>query len=282
LAHKYGFEQVYSSFEELLHDESLDAVVVIVPESALIDLLPPLADRKLPIFVEKPPGVNAAEAEYFSKLITIPNIVAFNRRFIPINNTFKQVVAEMRDVYFVEGYFFRSNRQQENFAFETGIHWINYMEYLFGDIIAVRTKRFKHPQNKGWNWLAQLTFSNGLQGVLKIFPVTGSLCERIEVHSPDRVAYLHSSFFGLDTGQIIIEEVDRNPETKLPELVQSVTPGPEGLAIVKGGFVSQYQEYFEAICSGKPTRSNFQNAVNTMRVAEAIQAGVDWISEKVT
>ena len=280
LADKYGFEQVYGSLEEVLHDESVDAVAVIVPMNALIDLLPPLADRKLPIFVEKPPGVNAAEAEYFSSLITTPNVVAFNRRFMPINNTFKQVVAEMTDVFFVEGNFFRSNRQQENFAFETGIHWINYMEYLFGDIIAVRAQRFKHPQDESWNWLAQLTFSNGLKGVLKIFPVTGSLCERLEVHSPNKVAYLHSSFFGLDTGQIIIEEVGRNPETKLPELVQTVTPGPEGLLIVNGGFVGQYQEFFEACCSGKPTRSNFQNAVNTMRVAEAIQAGVDWIGEK--
>ena len=83
LAHKYGFEQVYDSLEELMHDESVDAVAVIVPASALIDLLPPLAERKLPIFVEKPPGVNAAEAEYFSSLITPPNVVAFNRRLCP-------------------------------------------------------------------------------------------------------------------------------------------------------------------------------------------------------
>ena len=153
---------------------------------------------------------------------------------MPINNTFKQVVSEMTDVFFVEGNFFRSNRQEENFAFGTGIHWINYMEYLFGDIVAVRAQRFKHLQNESWNWLAQLTFSNGLQGVLKIFPVTGSLCERLEVHSPNKVAYLHSSYFGLDTGQIIIEEVDRDPETKLPKLVQTVTPGPGGLALVNG------------------------------------------------
>jgi predicted dehydrogenase len=280
LAHKYRFEQVYGSLEELLHDESVDAVAVIVPASALINLLPPLAERKLPIFSEKPPGANAVEAEHFSKLIVPPNVVAFNRRFIPINNTFKQVVAEMTDVFFVEGDFFRSNRQEENFAFGTGIHWINYMEYLFGDIIAVRTQRFQHPQDEGWNWRAQLTFRDGLQGVLKIFPITGSLCERLEVHSPNRVAYLHSSLFGLDTGRIVIEEVNRDPETKLPQLVQTVTPGLEGVAIVKGGFVGQYQEFFEAICSGRPTRSNFQNAVNSMRVAEAIQSGVDWFSEK--
>jgi predicted dehydrogenase len=282
LAQEYGFERVYPSFEDLLQDEAVDAVAVAVPESALSTLLPHLAERKLPILCEKPPGVDSAEAVHFSKLITSPNVVAFNRRYMPINNVFKEIVAEMKDIFFVEGSFYRSNRQEEDFAFATGLHWINYMAYLFGDITAVRSHRFRHAQNEGWSWLAQLTFSCGLHGVLKMLPVTGSQCERLEVHSPTKVAYLYGSYFGLDTGQIIIEEVDRSAVTKPPHMMQTVTPGTEGPAIINGGFVGQYQEFFEAICSGKPTRSNFQNVINTMCVAEAIQAGVDWSSDEVS
>lgn len=278
LAKDYGFERVYSSLDELLHDDRVDAVAVVVPNRALVKLLKPLATRRLPIFSEKPPGNSAEDADYLSKLITTPNVVAYNRRYIPVNNSFKQVVDDMTDVFFVEGHFFRSDRLQDNFALDTGIHWINYMEYLFGEITAVQTQRFKHPQNETWVWLARLTFRNKLQGLLKIFPSTGSLCERLEVHSPKQVAYLHSSLFGMDSGHIIIENISRDPTTNSSELMQTITPGPEeGPAIVKGGFIDQYQDFFAAVCSGAPTRSNFQNAVNTMHVAEAIENGVDWV-----
>jgi glycerol-3-phosphate responsive antiterminator len=43
--------------------------------------------------------------------------------------------------------------------------------------------------------------------------------------------------------------------------------------LVAGGFVGEYEEFFEAMITGKPTISNFQNAWTTVEVAEAISSG---------
>ena len=45
----------------------------------------------------------------------------------------------------------------------------------------------------------------------------------------------------------------------------------EGLEIVERGIVGEYEEFFSRACAGLSTRSNFQNALNSMRVAEAIE-----------
>ncbi len=41
--------------------------------------------------------------------------------------------------------------------------------------------------------------------------------------------------------------------------------------IVRVGIVGEYVEFLTAACAGRPVRSTFQNAVNSMRVAEAMQ-----------
>ncbi|MEZ4637161.1 MAG: hypothetical protein R2856_19775 [Caldilineaceae bacterium] len=234
-----------------------------------------IAPRGLPIFSEKPPGISSAQAQRLADLVTTTNVVAFNRRFTPLNNVFKKIVDEMDDLFFVEGHFFRHNRQDPSFALETGIHWINFMTYLFGPIQAARTERRPHPQNETWIRVSDLTFASGLRGLLKIFPCTGAQGERLEVHSPQRTAFLYGPLWE-DDGEIVIEENVFAPVLHEQRLLRRTIPGGTGPEIVERGIVGEYVEFFHAIHSGAPTRSNFQNAVNSMRVAEAIEAGIDF------
>ena len=41
------------------------------------------------------------------------------------------------------------------------------------------------------------------------------------------------------------------------------------------GIVGEYLELFDLVANGSASCSTFQNAVNSMRVAEAIEIGVD-------
>jgi myo-inositol 2-dehydrogenase / D-chiro-inositol 1-dehydrogenase len=276
VATEYGFERVYASMAELLADDEIDAFAVAVLPEALVYVIEQIAPRGLPIFSEKPPGISSAQAQRLADLVQTTNVVAFNRRFIPLNNVFKEIVDEMDDVFFVEGHFFRHNRQDHAFALETGIHWINFMTYLFGPIRAVRNERWPHPQNDTWLRLAHLTFESGLRGLLKIFPCTGAQGERLEVHSPQRTAFLYGPLWE-DPGEIVIEENVFAAVLHAPRLIRRTIPGGTGPELVERGIVGEYVEFFNAIHSGKPTRSNFQNAVNSMRVAEAIETGIDFV-----
>lgn len=269
VASQYAFDRVYASLDELCQDEAVDAIAVAVTPSALRGVLEKVVQPGLPIFSEKPPGISYTEAKELSQIVTLPNVVAFNRRFIPLNNRFKQIVDEMDSIYFVEGHFFRHNRLDETFVIETGIHWINYLEYLFGPIRTVHPQRFPHPQNDTWVRVAQITFAGGLQGGIKFFPCTGSQGERLEVHSSDRTAYLDGPLWQ-DPGRIVIEENENQT------ILRTCIPGNEGgVEVVERGITGEYEEFFRAVSTGQPTRSNFQNAANSMRVAEAIELGVD-------
>lgn len=265
VAGQYGFARVYDSLDALLADHEINAVAVAVSPEAAASVLEQVATLGVPIFSEKPPGVSVAQAQRLSEIITVPNVLAFNRRFAPLNNVFKDIVAQMADIYFIEGHFFRHNRVDETFMIATGIHWINFMTYLFGDIVHVSVERFPNPQNVTWVRIAQVTFTGGLRGALKFFPCSGSRVERVEVHSTTQSAYLDGPL-GDDPGKIVI---DAGMERRIVR-PEALLAAPE---IVRIGIVGEYEEFFAAACHGAATRSTFQNAVNAMRVAEAIEYG---------
>jgi predicted dehydrogenase len=268
VADRYDFERVYSDLNALMADDAVNAVAVAIAPEAAYEVISRLVTMGVPIFSEKPPGISLAQAQSLSERVAVPNVVAFNRRYEPLNNLFKTTVDAMSEITFVEGHFMRHQRFDETFMIGTGIHWINFMGYLFGDVRHVRTTRLRNPANETWIWLADLVFDGGLRGLLKVLPCSGSQYERLEVHSNVQSIYLQGTLGG-EPGRIIVE---RGPERRViaPE-ADAAQP-----AFVRLGIAGEYREFFNAVLRGKPTRSNFQNAVNAMRVAEAMEQGFDF------
>lgn len=267
VAETYGFDRVYPDMQALVDDQALDAVAVAVTPEALVSVVQQLIPRRIPIFSEKPPGVTTAEAELLSRTVDVPNVLAFNRRYAPLNNTFKALVDDFEEITFVEGHFFRHNRLDEAFMIGTGIHWVNFLAYLFGEIRQMKVERRQNPKNATWLWVAHLVFAGGLRGLLKVFPCTGSEIERVEVHTNERSAYLHGPLWG-HPSKIIIDSgedhqvIDPEADKPLPE-------------VVRLGIVNEYREFFDVVLGKATSRSTFQNAVNSMQVAEAMQRGID-------
>jgi predicted dehydrogenase len=268
VAETYGFDTLYPDLDALLADDAVNAIAVAIPPAALLSVMTRLVTKGVPLFSEKPPGISLEEAQALSRLVDVPNVLAFNRRFIPLNITFRDLVKEMDDVYFVEGHFYRHQRLDENFVIGTGVHWINFMTYLFGDVEHLAVETYRHPENATRNFVAHLTFAGGLPGLLKIFQCAGSQVERLEVHSGAQSAYLDGPLW-TNPGSIV---VDRGAEqqTLAPE---SQHPLPE---VVRLGIVGEYRTFCDVVAGGAPSPSTFQNSVNTMRVAEAIERGEDF------
>jgi len=262
VAAETGFQQVYPDLDALI-DDKVDALALAITPTALPDVLPRLVAKGVPILSEKPPGESTAAAQALSDLVTVPNVMAFNRRFSPLNNTFKRLIDELNGIYYVEGDFYRYRRTDETFMVGTGIHWINFMEYLFGSIEQVRTTTFASPSNETLNRIGDLTFAGALRGRLNVFQFNGAQLERVTVHSSDRTIVLHGPLWQ-DPGHITIHQ---GPDVTVID-PESDHPLPE---IERLGIVGEYLELLTKACRGLPTRSTFQNAVNSMRVAEAME-----------
>jgi predicted dehydrogenase len=269
VASKYGFEVVYEDIDELLADTLVDAIAVAVSPDAAKSVLTHIMQKRVPVFSEKPPGISTKEALELSEIMTVPNVLAFNRRFIPMNRQFREIVDTMEDITFVEASFYRHDRLDETFMIGTGIHWINFMEYILGSIIQLDTHRWKNPLNDSWLRTGSVTFENGIQGFLKFFPCSGSNYERIVVHSNKQSVYLDGPLW-LNPGKIIVDQGSEQ------EIIKQPTPLPP--EVVRIGIVGEYQAFFNLIINQTPSPSTFQNAVNSMRVAEAMEFGQNIIS----
>jgi len=266
VARQFSIQRVYGDLSDALNDEHLDCFVVLVNSNVLIEIVSKLLVRGLPIFTEKPPGKTYEEALLLAQRVSVPNVVAFNRRYMPINRRFKQLANGIDRPYFAECHFYRNERVYDHFVRETGVHGINYMEHLCGPIIAVRTETGTIAKNGADFWISSVVFESGIRGLFKFFPCCGSSIERYEVHGRKTSIYLHcpQSYTSDHPGRIEVHENGR---------VISALDDDEDGGLLTMGIVDEYRDFFRAITDGSDTASNFGNAANTMRVAEAIEAG---------
>ena len=137
-------------------------------------------------------GETAKEAKVLSTIVRVPNVVAFNRKYTQINRRFKKVIENMKNIYYAECRFYRSERYYRNFINTTGIHGINYMEYLFGPIKKVKVNKWENLINDTHICICQINFTSGLNGLMKFFPCSGSSLEKYEAHSTNMSTYLYS------------------------------------------------------------------------------------------
>lgn len=267
LGQKYGFDRVYASLDELIRDKDVDVVAMAITPSAVHDVLIQVLGKNVPIFTEKPPGADFHQAQELAQLVRVINVVGFNRRYNSLNNAFKEHLSKLSGITSVRGAMYRINRTEDHFILHTGIHLVNLMEYLFGPIRTVRNEKTVDAATGGTNYLAHLAFESGQAAQLLFAPCSEKHWEGIEVVAEGQTVTLHSPHNDAP-GEIVVhrhgsadgEVVDRS--------------GQE-IPILEEGYAREYLDLFGAMADGHPTRSNFQNAVNTMRVAEAIELGKD-------
>ena len=251
VARQFSIRRTYRSLGDVLADEHVDCFVILVNSNVLMEMVSKVLLRGLPIFTEKPPGKTYQEALMLADLVKVPNVVAFNRRYMPINRRFKELADGIDGTYFAECHFYRNERLYDHFVRETGVHGINYMEYLCGPIRAVRTETGKIAQNGSDYWISSVVFESGSRGIFKFFPCCGSSVERYEVHGQKTSIYLHcpQSYTSDHPGRIEIHEKG--------ELISVLNDDEERGLLLSMGIVDEYRDFFRAIANRSHTASNF-------------------------
>jgi predicted dehydrogenase len=270
-ARKWGIPHVYASLDELMQDSNIDAVSVVVNRQAVGRILRTISERDLPLLCEKPPGKNYQEARKLSTMVNPRSVVAFNRRYTPLNQKFKRLADKLESIQFVECHFLRRHRDDKKFVTETGVHGINFLEYLLGPIRAVDAERWFSKEKNNYNWLARITFASGLRGLIKFFPSAGISLESFEVHGDDVSLYLDSDQHFTDSIEGRITIYRNTKQNKIAE--RNVFANREGGRLTRGGFVGEYLDFITAVRKRRSPLSNFGNSWTSMRAAEIIEQG---------
>lgn len=277
-ARRCGFPRVYENLRELAEDPEVDCRVVVVSRTALAGILEVLSVRPLPFLCEKPPGASGCEAQDIARLVTVPNVVAFNRRYAPLSRKLRDIIAAgSLAPHYAECSLLRRSRNDEHFVTETGIHAINYLESLFGPVSKAATDMYPVPGTKVHNRVVDVVFSSGVRGVMKFFPYSGIALERYEIQGMNHAAYLHTAQHYVDEAKGSLT-VNREGRTGSFETDRFADEDPDPL--ITSGFIGEYEDFLQAVRDpGHETLSNFGNAVHSMFVAEAIESGADFRDE---
>jgi predicted dehydrogenase len=309
-ARQFEVRRVYRTLDELLDDDRVDGYVVVVHSGAVLAVVSALLARPRPILTEKPPGGSYCEALALADRVGVPNVVGFNRRYMPLNRRFLALASTLPGAYFAGCRFYRHGRSHPRFIGETGIHAINFVECLAGPIRSVRCQpqprgvvgaamsptgrpegEYRSAQRGGTAasptgrpegeyrsaqreagpvTVAWLEFEAGMTGLIEFLPCSGSNVERYEIHGPASSLYLESPtpYCSDAPGRIVVHEHGRPA---------AVIAGDDdaGGDLLAAGLIDEYRDFLAAIADpSHVTASNFRNACNTMRIAEAIEAAV--------
>ena len=262
----FHYRHATNNIQEMLAEARPDAIVCTVQPSATAKVVRSLLPLRIPLFIEKPPGVSLAEATSLAVASVASGaftFVAFNRRAIPSIVRLRQW-ANGHPVHFARAEMLRTNRLESHFAIETGIHALDAIRFLMGDPVSLAVESRPHGNSNAYDYSVRLHFQNAIEAEISLMLNTGLRRESYLLVSEGEAAEAtlgspYSSPLGYQgdrewSGENIVAQ---NPLTQD--------------ALVDGGFLGEYEQFFRSLAQGTPSTCSLSDAARSMQLAEAVQ-----------
>jgi predicted dehydrogenase len=178
----FGFRRAYTDMSQMLDSEKPDACVCIMPMGAIVEKGIELLERRIPCVIEKPLGTSLAEIERLNKVALqtqTPHMVSVNRRFMPYVTEARSWLKEVGPVRYVRATQVRHGRSEDDFIWSTGIHVLDALRYLAGEIDNFGVEVIGPDAAAAW-YLISIQFESGATGRIEILPTSGMVEESYE------------------------------------------------------------------------------------------------------
>ena len=268
---RYGFKRAFDDVEAMLGAVEPDACAAIVPIPAIVEVSSRLLEAGIPCIIEKPPGASLAQARQLAAVARRTGTVhqvSVNRRFVPWLNEAAGYCREAGPVHFVRATQARHRRGEPEFIWGTGIHAIDAMRHLAGEVREVRPTRWcEGAMQSAWYELS-LAFEGGARGCLHVMPTTGVHVERYELFAGERAAAVdligarQSLLRCWEGGKLVVDR--QAGEDEPPE--------------VRSGAYDEHVAFVEAVERGRAGRPTVDEVIDSMRIGlEALEAQEHWL-----
>jgi myo-inositol 2-dehydrogenase/D-chiro-inositol 1-dehydrogenase len=248
-AEQFGAKLVFTRLEEMLDKADLDAVMICIGPEQHAQLAPIVLRAGLPVYTEKPPSVNAADALAVARVAQETGqlcMTAFKKRYTPLYVRMKAQMATPRfgkpSMIAVQRSFGRYNNTTPRSAFllDFCIHLIDLIPWLMGDVKAVEALS---PEPNAW--AIQMVFASGAVGSI-------AFCAHTAGAYPDEQV----TIYGEDDAMLFVRDgyaltfVHDGGYHTLHQL-NLTTAGQEGL--VESGFLPEIRAFVKAVQTGERT-----------------------------
>jgi predicted dehydrogenase len=271
LAKGFGLGASYTDYREMVAEEKPDGVIVCVGPDFHARVAIELLGEGIPVFTEKPPACDAAQArlvrEAWEKSGRVC-LTGFKKRFAPAYAKAKAIVdgerfgaAAVLNIFRTSGNYKNTGDPRSQYLLDSGIHVVDLAHWFFGRVARVSAFR-SAPSNFAIN----LEFAGGAVGTLAL---------------TDRMSYARGwEEVTLVGSKGVCVQVDNSVEMIAFEKdVPFAAHKPDFVAgssrsAIETGFVGELQAFVDAISNGTPAPSSIESAVHTMEVLEAIEHAV--------
>jgi|ERR1700730_235963 predicted dehydrogenase len=182
---KFGFKTAYSNIEEMLAHEKLDACICVLPTDQIAASSTLFFRHGVPVLLEKPIALTVSELESLleaARETGTPHMVSLNRRYNPCLTAAVSWCKEQGEIKYISGSLLRHGRTDKKFLQETGIHALDAICSIGGDISNCRINELRDcASNAAWH-VINLEFKSGCRAVLEVLPTSGVHQETYQLH----------------------------------------------------------------------------------------------------
>jgi myo-inositol 2-dehydrogenase/D-chiro-inositol 1-dehydrogenase len=273
---RFGFQRFYTDMLHMLEVERPNAVCMLVPPADTCELACQVLTRHIPLLLEKPPGLTTAETDRIiaaARASGTPNMVAFNRRMMPLVTLLKNQLTENAapsHLQHLQYVLYRVGRTDPDFS-TTAIHGIDAARFIAGsDYTRITFHYYQVPHTNAGvvNIFMDCTFLSGATAQLSFLPLSGAVIERAVLHFKDQAFFLSlPAGKGLDGSGSLLRVVNGSITDKIT--------GPQAAGsdedFVLGGFYAENAGFFDAIRDGSLPPNNVESGRQSVEIAHCIR-----------
>ena len=281
----HGPLQAFADYRRMLDTiDDLDIVHVTTMPGFLVDIVLDCMARDLHVLVEKPPGMSSADTKRIAEAAAGSagkSMVSFNRRYMPQILAVRRLMQDAGGAVHVSGTYNKPVTTLGTPAMAgitpdpvicDAIHHVDLLRWLAGAGDTAATPTHVHalvqdgPRAGSHRHNAVIRFDTGAIGSFSSHYGVGQREQRAEAHAEDLSAYL---------------DLNTEPQVQLSRAeaaaggtTRTCTQAPVlDLTAVGGAHFDEVRHFTDCILEDRQPWSGLQDAVITMRLAEAIRGG---------
>ena len=269
-AERFGIEQTFTDYKQMLEKTSPDAVYILMPPQHLFPLAIHCLSQQHHVFIEKPPGVTLHQTKEMARAAEkngCKTMVGFNRRFIPLLQQVKTMVEKRGPIIQCMSTF---HKNTPGALYYDGVidvltcdavHAVDALRWLGGGevkAVASDINSFYSERENSFN--AIVKFTSGASGYLSTNWAVGGRIHIFEMHAREISAYINPDA----GGRAVIHT---------PEGTTEITPEAAANSDATHrayGFYGESRHFVDSIQEDRQPITCFADAIKTMELVSAI------------
>ncbi|WP_135550454.1 Gfo/Idh/MocA family protein [Paenibacillus cymbidii] len=273
-ADRFGIERRYgdsgADYRRMIAEVEPDAVFAIGQPHHLYDVWMWCLERGLPLYIEKPLGLNMHQARALAHVAQAGNCitqVSFQRRITPLVVQLREECLKRGPIVHAVCKFYKSEVRpflgMRDHMMDDCVHAIDTLRWICGGEVARVDSHVKRVLTPDINFIsATLHFDNGATGYLLNSWSSGRRIFQVEMHAPNICAEAeHES-----KGYLYADGDTKGVAFDTKQAAGSDEP------YAYTGVLAKCREFVDCCKEGRLPESHFGDALKTMEVAEIILA----------